>query len=209
ICFTMTGFLILMDHMSLVELTVAFCVAFLVTFLWNYEQLSLAEQLGTLEGELARRTGGEWEDIYIKSRYHMRSPFIGWLRWESWCWLSVMTILIVSLYAAQTTKDRYDVSQTQEEVWFERFRRFENEVVMALKEPNSPLAEYEIRTEAYMVARSDDKVYIIDVKTSRSKSPLDSAAEKVRNYVKLYRNTLGSEDLKVLPLIIAPSTSIP
>jgi hypothetical protein len=126
----------------------------------------------------------------------------------------------IELYAAQTTKEWDDASQTQEGALFERFRRFENGVIKALSSPNSPLVEHEIRTEAEisaggkryeadMIASSGDKVYIIEVKASGSKRSLDSAAAQVRNYVELYRNTLGSKDLQVLPLIIAPSTSIP
>jgi hypothetical protein len=126
----------------------------------------------------------------------------------------------IELYAAQKTKDWNDSSQTQEGEQPERFHLFENEVIKALESPNSPLAGHEIRTEARItignrrheadiIARSGNKVYVIEVKAARSKRALDSAAAQVRNYVELYKNAIGSKDLQVLPLIIAPSYSTP
>ena len=120
----------------------------------------------------------------------------------------------IELYAAQKTKDWDDSSQTN------RFKYFESEVIKALKSPDSPLAESEIQigapisigdrsARADIIAKSGNKAYIIEVKTSRSKRSLQDAAAQVRHYVELYRDTIGSDYLKVMPLIIAPSTSIP
>jgi hypothetical protein len=126
----------------------------------------------------------------------------------------------IELYAAQKTKEWDDASQPQERVRFEGFRHFENQIIQALRSPDSPLAGHELRTEVRLhskdrrhevdaIARSGDKVYIIEVKNSGSKRSLDSAAAQVRNLVELYKNTLGSKDTQVLPLIIVPSTAVP
>lgn len=122
----------------------------------------------------------------------------------------------IELYAARTTKDWDEASQALEGVQFDRYRRFEDEVLRALRSPNSPLAAHEIQTgaaiatkgryhEADIIAKLDDKVYVIEIKNTGSKRSLDSAAAQVRNYVELYRNTFKGE--RVYPLIVTPASS--
>jgi hypothetical protein len=63
------GYLVLPDHLSLFKLAVSFPIAVLIAYLWFKEMRILKLRLNTIEKMLTERSGEEWEDLYIKSRY--------------------------------------------------------------------------------------------------------------------------------------------
>lgn len=91
------GFAVLIDHPLVFSLGASMYVSCLITFIWHFEGQSLNRQLTALEETIAKRSSDEWEDTYIRSRYHM-SPFFGTgysvlafsiLRFEPLLWFSV------------------------------------------------------------------------------------------------------------------------
>ncbi len=64
------AFLVVADSLlrSRLNYFVLYAALFFTTF-WFFEQRNLSLQLRGLEEILARHTGGEWEDSYIKSTY--------------------------------------------------------------------------------------------------------------------------------------------
>ncbi len=63
------SYLVLPDHLSLFKLAVSFSIAVLIAYLWFKEMRILKLRLTTIEKTLTERSGEDWEDVYIKSRY--------------------------------------------------------------------------------------------------------------------------------------------
>ena len=63
------AFLVLIDSLLRNRLIIVLYAAIFFTTFWFLEQRTLSLQLRGLEETLARHTGGEWEDFYIKSTY--------------------------------------------------------------------------------------------------------------------------------------------
>lgn len=59
-----------LPKVSLLTSSLAITVAAFLMLLWKAERFSISIQLRALEETLARYTGGEWEDVYIRSRHY-------------------------------------------------------------------------------------------------------------------------------------------
>ena len=60
-----------LPKVSLITSSFAIVVALFLMLLWKSEKFLIAIQLRALEETLVRYTGGEWEDVYIKSRHYL------------------------------------------------------------------------------------------------------------------------------------------
>jgi len=63
------GSMALVNHLSLTHLIASISVALMLTYHWHYERGLLKINLKSLEEILAKRSGEEWEDIYIQTKY--------------------------------------------------------------------------------------------------------------------------------------------
>ncbi|MGH9834642.1 MAG: hypothetical protein ACREBD_18585 [Blastocatellia bacterium] len=63
------GFLVLVNRLSSIHLIASISFTILVAYLWYLERKLSGIQLRALEAMLAERSGEEWEDIFIQSRY--------------------------------------------------------------------------------------------------------------------------------------------
>jgi hypothetical protein len=62
------GFL-LANHLSKLGFIISTFIIYVVSVIWFFEDRSIVRQLSTIEKILAREIGGNWEDIYIQTRY--------------------------------------------------------------------------------------------------------------------------------------------
>lgn len=97
-CLAIVGFVVLVNYLSIFQFEASGLVAFLIANLWFSERRIVSLQLTTLEQSLAQRSGDDWEDFYIKSRYETSSServlFGPWLyKLEPLLWL----VLIIAL----------------------------------------------------------------------------------------------------------------
>jgi cell division protein FtsL len=89
------GCLILVNRLTLLHLIASISIALLVAYLWYLERQLARMQLKALEITLAERSGEEWEDIFIQSRYHTtkHTGLIMSLRFEPIIWAMFITLL--------------------------------------------------------------------------------------------------------------------
>lgn len=62
-------FLVVIDRLPRIQGVITCIITLLLGLFWVSEQISLNIQVREIEERLAERSGGEWEDTYIKSRY--------------------------------------------------------------------------------------------------------------------------------------------
>ncbi len=91
------AFLIFMNHLSFIQLAGSALAAILISLLWHYEMKAMNIDLRNIEEKLAKRSGDEWEDTYIKLRYDPPGYKLQktYLRLEPFLWLLVIGTLIV------------------------------------------------------------------------------------------------------------------
>jgi hypothetical protein len=69
LCLASAGFVAFLREPSVLQVTAAVVAVAIIVSVWSIEQESLRVQIQGLEETLAGRTGGEWEQTYIQSRY--------------------------------------------------------------------------------------------------------------------------------------------
>lgn len=87
------GVIVLANTFSIFRFTATMGLGCLLTALWYSEQRSLYRNIRRLEERLAERSGSEWEDLYIRTRYEP-STFRA-LEAEPTLWLALSLFLIV------------------------------------------------------------------------------------------------------------------
>lgn len=123
----------------------------------------------------------------------------------------------VESYAAQKTRFWGETEPTVGAV-SERLRRFEDEVIQALRSPSNPFGQAEVQCNLRLetglgwsvvdaAVQTQKGIYIIEIKSSTSRRLLESAAAQVRNHVEVYKSHLlkQGKNLSVFPVIVAPS----
>jgi hypothetical protein len=123
----------------------------------------------------------------------------------------------VESYAAQKTRF-WSESEITVGTISERLRRFEDEVIQALKAPDGPFGQAEVQPNLRLetglgwadvdaVVRAETGIYILEIKASSSRRQLESAAAQVRNHVDVYRSHIlkRGQRLPVFPIIVAPA----
>jgi len=96
VCLALACFIIFASGLSTLQMVALILAASFVAYVWYYEQISLARQMRNIEESLAERTGGDWEDIYIRSR-HVTSDYSAGLRFfnfEPMLWLLIILLLM-------------------------------------------------------------------------------------------------------------------
>jgi hypothetical protein len=71
-----------------------YAVVLLITFLWQVEVIAAEKELKVLEEKIVKKSGGEWEDIYIKMKYEaVPGRLIAWLlRIEPDLWMAMAAV---------------------------------------------------------------------------------------------------------------------
>ncbi len=123
----------------------------------------------------------------------------------------------VESYAAQKTRF-WSESEVTPGTASDRLRKFEDEVIQALKSPDGPFGHAEVQRNLRLesglgwadvdaVVRTEAGIYILEIRSSSSRRQLESAAAQVRNHVDVYRSHLPTrgQRLPVLPVIVAPA----
>jgi hypothetical protein len=70
--FMTIAFVAISTHLSLVQSGAAVLVSIAITYTWSYELRLVSRQARNLADDLARKSGDEEEDFYIKSQYNIR-----------------------------------------------------------------------------------------------------------------------------------------
>jgi hypothetical protein len=96
--FMTIAFVAISTHLSLVQFSATVLVSIAITYTWSYELRLVSRQARNLADDLARKSGDEEEDFYIKSQYNIRklvsarSP----TSYEPLLWL-VLTLFLAAL----------------------------------------------------------------------------------------------------------------
>ena len=94
------GYVALVSRISLFQMLLITIVSMLLAFFGTMEHRTVREQLKHIETALTRRSGEEWEDVYIKSRYRLPSSLIfqRFFEMESFIWTYCIMIFMYLKY---------------------------------------------------------------------------------------------------------------
>lgn len=93
---------IVTPSLPLVHLGALGFVCLMLSLLWYSERRSTGFQLRAIEETLTRSIGGEWEDVYIKTRHFTAEigSFGAWTRMEPMLWLYPVAVACAANYLA-------------------------------------------------------------------------------------------------------------
>ena len=97
LCAANAAFLIFMNHLSPYQIAGSALAAIVISLLWQSEFVLLTAQIDNIEEAMAKRSGDEWEDIYIKLRYLPSgySLLRRLISREPLLWLSITIVIIL------------------------------------------------------------------------------------------------------------------